>query len=97
MKHRNFFLTFRSDNKHADINVGNSFTKRVFDEGTMWSIGSWYKYNPDDPKNPIRIRENTGDENKIVTLSLTEETRECGQPQYLLEIATQTEVAKQDL
>lgn len=23
----------------------------VFDDGTMWSSGSWYKYNPDDQKN----------------------------------------------
>ena len=40
----------------------------VFEDGTMWSSGSWYKYNPDDPKNPIRINGNKGGENEIATL-----------------------------
>lgn len=63
----------------------------IFDDGTMWSIGSWYKYNSDEPQKPIRIKENEGSENKIATLSSTEERVECGSPFYLYKVCSRIE------
>ncbi len=41
----------------------------VFDDGSVWSIGSWYRIDPDNPDKLIRVTENKGDVIKDVALN----------------------------
>ena len=49
-----------------------------FDDGTLWSIGSWYKIDPQDQKKLIPIKKQKGNDKEVVTLSSL--TEQCVSP-----------------
>jgi len=55
----------------------------VFADGKLWSLGSWYKVDPDNPDKLIRLKEeNKGSENKIATFSSENTNERCYSPYY---------------
>jgi hypothetical protein len=55
----------------------------VFEDGKLWSLGSWYKMDPDDPDKLIRLKdEDKGSENKTATFSSENANERCYSPYY---------------
>lgn len=52
-----------------------------FSDGTLWSVGGWYRTAPGDPDRLLRIRESKGSEQKVAAFQLSE-GEQCVLPIY---------------
>ncbi len=52
----NLLVRYGTTRKRLDIQI----EEIVFDDGTVWSIGSWYRFDPADPDKLVPIQEKRG-------------------------------------